>query len=156
MSSPDLRRVERLPQPWRDLITAATRAREHAYAPYSRFAVGAAVLTGAGCVFTGCNIENASLGLTVCAERVAIWKAVSEGERALQALAIVTDVGATPCGACRQVIAEFADDLDVLVANLTGDIWVFSQVELLRHSFPQESLRTLLGPVGGSADDSGR
>jgi len=152
----DLRRVERLPGPWRDVIAAATQARERAYAPYSRFAVGAAVLTAQGHVITGCNIENASLGLTVCAERVAIWKAVSQGETEFQALAVVTDVGATPCGACRQVMAEFAGDLDVLVANLTGDVWVLSQGDLLPHSFPQESLQTLLESVGGSADDSGR
>jgi cytidine deaminase len=152
----DLRRIERLPQLWRELIAAATQARDHAYAPYSRFAVGAAVLTAQGRVATGCNIENASLGLTVCAERVAIWKAVSQGETEFQALAVVSDVGATPCGACRQVMAEFANDLDVLVTNLTGDVWVLSHDELLRHSFPQESLQTLLRPGGGSADDSGR
>jgi len=154
--SPDLRRIERLPEPWRDLIAAAMQAREHAYAPYSRFAVGAAVLTEAGHIVTGCNVENASLGLTVCAERVAIWKAVSEGETDFRALAVVTDVGATPCGACRQVMTEFGTDLPVLVANLTGDVWVLSQEELLSHGFPHESLRTLLGLCGEAAEPLGQ
>jgi cytidine deaminase len=95
-------------------------------------------------VFTGCNIENASSGLTVCAERVALWKAVSEGERSFDALAVVTDVGATPCGACRQVLAEFVADIPVLVANLMGDVWVLSQAQLLPLDFPRQSLQILL------------
>ncbi len=154
MSSPegDLARVERLPEAWRELIEAAKGARERAYAPYSCFAVGAAVRTEGGRVFTGANIENASSGLTVCAERVALWKAVSEGERAFEALAVVTDVGATPCGACRQVLAEFATDIPVLVANLMGDVWVLSGAELLPHGFPRQSLRTRLH--GGESDES--
>ena len=89
-----------------DLITAATQARLNAVAPFSGFKVGAAIETAAGRVFSGCNIENASLGLTVCAERVALWKALSEGERTFTRIAVVTDAAppATPCGACRQLL----------------------------------------------------
>ena len=154
MSSPEgeVARVERLPDAWRELIEAAREARERAYAPYSRFAVGAAVRTRGGRVFSGANVENASSGLTVCAERVALWKAISEGERELEALAVVTDVGATPCGACRQVLAEFAIDIPVLVANLMGDVWVLSGAELLPYDFPRQSLRTRLH--GGVSDES--
>jgi len=146
MSNPEgeLARVERLPEAWRDLIEAAKEARERAYAPYSQFPVGAALRTKSGRVFTGVNIENASSGLTVCAERVALWKAISEGERAFDALAVVTDVGATPCGACRQVLAEFVADIPVLVANLMGDVWVLSQAQLLPLDFPRQSLQILL------------
>ena len=90
-----------------ELISQAAQAREHAYAPYSRYAVGAALLTRSGRVYTGCNVENASYSLTLCAERVALFKAVSEGEREFQAIAIVTSNGGSPCGACRQVLAEF-------------------------------------------------
>jgi len=146
MSNPEgeLARVERLPEAWRDLIEAAKEARERAYAPYSQFPVGAALRTKSGRVFTGVNIENASSGLTVCAERVALWKAVSEGERSFDALAVVTDVGATPCGACRQVLAEFVADIPVLVANLMGDVWVLSQAQLLPLDFPRQSLQILL------------
>lgn len=158
MSRPkaDVRRIERLPELWRALVTAATQARERAYAPYSRFAVGAALRTSTDRVFTGCNVENASSGLTVCAERVAIWKAVSEGETEFEALAVVTDVGVTPCGACRQVLAEFAGDMPVLVANLTGDVWVLSQADLLPDGFPRESLRTLLQSSWGCGEPSPR
>ena len=91
------------------LIEAARQAREKAYAPYSRFKVGAAVLTSDGKIYTGCNIENASYGMSNCAERTAIFKAVSEGETKLEALAVIGDTNTpiSPCGACRQVIAEF-------------------------------------------------
>lgn len=141
----ELARIERLPEAWRELIGAAKKARERAYAPYSQFPVGAALRTKDGRVFAGCNVENASSGLTVCAERVAMWRAIAEGERAFEALAVVTDVGATPCGACRQVLAEFATDIPVLVANLMGDVWVLSQAKLLPQDFPRQSLRALLG-----------
>jgi cytidine deaminase len=92
------------------LIEAARRAQQQAYAPYSGYAVGAAVRTPDGRLFTGCNIENASYGLSVCAERVALFRAVSEGARAIEAVAVVTQDGATPCGACRQVLMEFAPE----------------------------------------------
>ncbi len=91
------------------LLTRAKDARTRAYAPYSNYLVGAAVLTPSGKIFTGCNVENASYGLTVCAERNAIFKAISEGEREFVAIAVVTANGGSPCGACRQVIYEFMD-----------------------------------------------
>jgi cytidine deaminase len=104
------------------LVDAAARAREHAYAPYSGFRVGAAVLTNDGRVFAGCNVENASYGLCVCAERVAIFGAIAHGARAIAAVAVVTDAAqpAPPCGACRQVIAEFASDATIVLANGAG------------------------------------
>jgi cytidine deaminase len=98
-----------------ELLAAAREARRHAYAPYSGYAVGAAVYGEDGRIFAGANVENASYGLTVCAERVAILRAVSEGVRRIQAMVVVTRDGGTPCGACRQVLAEFADE----------DVWVW-------------------------------
>jgi cytidine deaminase len=92
----------------RALIEAARRAQPQAYAPYSGYAVGAAVRTADGRLFTGCNIENASYGLSICAERVAVFRAVADGARSIVAVAIVTRDGAPPCGACRQVLMEFA------------------------------------------------
>jgi cytidine deaminase len=121
-------------------VDAAADARQGAYAPYSQFAVGAAVRVASGRVYTGSNIENAASGLTVCAERVAIWKAVSSGERDLQALAVVTETGATPCGACRQVMAEFAEDLEVVIADTAGRAWRTSLAELLPHAFREANL----------------
>jgi cytidine deaminase len=106
------------------LITAARQARENAYAPFSNFRVGAAVRAKSGRIHTGCNVENATLGLTCCAERVAIFKAVSEGERGFDAIAVVTDVDrlTPPCGACRQIIWEFCGDVPVVLANLKGKV----------------------------------
>lgn len=98
------------PQQFRKLITAAKRAQRRAYAPYSKFRVGAALLTTTGEVFTGCNVENASYGLTICAERVAVTQAVRDGHRKFKAIAVVAPNAAlSPCGACRQVLAEFGD-----------------------------------------------
>ncbi|MGB0036580.1 MAG: cytidine deaminase [Candidatus Acidiferrales bacterium] len=107
---------------YESLISAAKQARENAHAPISNFRVGAALRAKSGRVFTGCNIENATLGLTCCAERVAIFKAVSEGERGFDAIAVVadTDTLTPPCGACRQVIWEFCGDVPVILANLKG------------------------------------
>jgi cytidine deaminase len=104
------------------LIAAAKQARENAHAPYSNFRVGAALRATSGVVYTGCNVENATYGLTVCAERVAIFKAISEGERGFEAIAIVADTDALtpPCGACRQIIWEFCGDVEVILANLKG------------------------------------
>ena len=104
-----------------DLIAAARKAREFAHAEYSHFKVGAALETADGTVITGCNIENATYGLTVCAERVAMFKALSEGHRQFRRIAIVADTAnpTPPCGACRQILWEFAGDLDVILANLT-------------------------------------
>lgn len=105
-----------------DLIQRATEARMKSVAPFSRFLVGAALRTKAGKVFTGCNVESASYGLTVCAERVAIWKALSEGERDFTDLAIVADTEqlTPPCGTCRQIIWEFAKHARIVLANLRG------------------------------------
>jgi cytidine deaminase len=100
-----------------ELIALAAQARERAYAPYSAYAVGAALLCSSGRVYTGCNVENAAYPMTMCAERVAAFKAVCCGERDFQAIAIVTSNGAAPCGACRQVLAEFGADVRVLMAT---------------------------------------
>jgi cytidine deaminase len=106
------------------LILAAKQARENAHAPFSDFRVGAAVRAKSGRIYTGCNVESASYGLTCCAERTAIFKAVSEGERGFEAIAVVTetDVLTPPCGACRQIIWEFCGDVPVVLANLKGKI----------------------------------
>jgi cytidine deaminase len=103
------------------LVAAARRAREHAVADFSHFKVGAALETDTGEIITGCNIENASYGLTICAERVAIFKALSEGQRAFTRIVVVADTPSPtpPCGACRQIIWEFCGDIDVIIANLT-------------------------------------
>ncbi|GAB4473338.1 MAG: cytidine deaminase [Anaerolineae bacterium] len=100
------------------LVEAARQARSRAYAPYSRYTVGAAVLTASGKIYTGCNIENAVYPATVCAERVAIWKAISEGERDLRAIAVATRNGGSPCGICRQVMNEFAPQMLVILADM--------------------------------------
>ena len=119
------------------LIAAARAAREHAYAPYSNFRVGAALRASSGRIFGGCNVENASYGLTVCAERVAIFKAVSEGERGFDAIAVVTDAEklTPPCGACRQLIWEFCGDVPVVLANLQGAVEVHQMRELFPRPF---------------------
>lgn len=122
---------------WRALLDAATQARQRAHAPYSRFAVGAALRAGSGRIYAGANVENASSGLTVCAERVAVWKAVSEGERRIEALAVITAPGATPCGACRQVLVEFEADLPILVADTGGRAWLTTLAALLPDAFPR-------------------
>ena len=103
------------------LVEHARRAREHAVADYSHFKVGAALETADGTIVTGCNVENATYGLTVCAERVAMFKALSEGHRSFTRVAVVADTGdpTPPCGACRQILWEFGGDLEVVLANLT-------------------------------------
>jgi cytidine deaminase len=103
------------------LVAAARKARDNAVADFSHFKVGAALETDAGEIITGCNIENASYGLTICAERVAIFKALSDGKRAFTRIAVVADTPSPtpPCGACRQIIWEFCGDIDVIIANLT-------------------------------------
>src|SRR3984957_7481944 len=120
-----------------DLIAAATLARVNAHAHYSNFRVGAAVRARSGRVFTGCNIENSTYGLTLCAERVAIFKALSEGEREFDALAVVADTDALtpPCGACRQIIWEFCGDADVVLANLKGRIEIHRMSALFPKPF---------------------
>ncbi len=104
-----------------ELVARALAAREHAYAPYSKYPVGAAVLATSGRIYTGCNVENASYGLCICAERVATVKAVSEGDTSFRAIAIATADGGMPCGACRQFLSEFCSaDLRVLILNSNG------------------------------------
>ncbi len=131
------------------LIELAVEARERAYAPYSNFTVGAALLTKAGKVYQGCNIENASYGLTVCAERNAFFKAVYEGEREFEALAVIGGPAgekmltscAGPCGACRQVIAEFCEaDFKIYLAKGDGEYLETSLSELLPLTFTKGSL----------------
>ena len=106
------------------MLAAARAARENAHAPYSEFKVGAALRAKSGKIYTGCNVENSTYGLTICAERVAIFKAISEGEpvRSFEAIAVVTDTEqlTPPCGACRQIIWEFCGDLDIIIGNLKG------------------------------------
>ncbi len=143
MNGYEISAVSALPAEWQALIAAAIQARERAYAPYSRFPVGAALLTASGKRFMGCNVENASTGLTVCAERVAVWKAVSESEREFRAIAVATEVGAMPCGACRQVLSEFAEDMPVLVADLQGHVWQTSLGVLLPAAFPRMGLQQM-------------
>ena len=115
------------------LLEAARAARERAYAPYSEFSVGAAVLAGSGRIYPGCNVENASYGLTLCAERVAISSAVAAGEREFAAIAIVTQgtAPASPCGACRQFLVEFNPEMAVVLENERGDRQSFTAGDLL-------------------------
>jgi cytidine deaminase len=124
------------------LIAAAKQARENAHAPYSNFRVGAALRSSSGRIFSGCNVENATYGLTVCAERVAIFKAISEGERGFSAIAVVTDTDALtpPCGACRQLIWEFCGDVAVTMANLGGQRETLQMRELFPRPFDDSNL----------------
>ena len=119
------------------LISAASRARENAHAPYSHFRVGAALRANSGRIFTGCNVENSSFGLTLCAERVAVFKALSEGERGFDAVAVVADTErlTPPCGACRQILWEFCRDAEVVLANLSGQIIMRRMSDLLPDAF---------------------
>lgn len=130
------------------LLRAALDVRRHAYAPYSKFAVGAALLTTSGEVVSGVNVENASYGMTICAERSAIVAAVSQGIREFTAIAVATPGGHAPCGACRQVLAEFAPDLLVLLVNVDRPDQAPRQLqlsELLPHGFQFSA------PGGGAA-----
>ena len=122
---------------FRPLIEAAQQARQNSVAPFSEFRVGAAVRTSNGKIYTGCNIESASYGLTVCAERVAIWKALSEGEKHLTELAVVADTETLtpPCGTCRQIIWEFAREATIVFANLNGKSELFHIKDLLPSAF---------------------
>lgn len=124
------------------LITAAQQARENAHAPYSNFRVGAALRSTSGRIFGGCNVENATYGLTMCAERVAIFKAISEGERGFSAIAVVTDTDTLtpPCGACRQLIWEFCGDIPVTLANLAGQTETLQMQELFPKPFDDSNL----------------
>lgn len=125
------------------LIEAAKQARMQSVAPFSSFLVGAAVKTESGKFYTGCNIESASYGLTVCAERVAIWKALSDGERKFTELAVVADTETLtpPCGTCRQIIWEFARGATIVFANLNGQSETFHIADLLPRAFDARFLK---------------
>jgi cytidine deaminase len=120
-----------------NLIAVASKAREHAHAPYSHFRVGAALRANSGRIFTGCNIENSTFGLTLCAERVAVFKALSEGERGFNAVAVIADTErlTPPCGACRQILWEFCRDAEVILANLSGQMTVRRMSDLFPDAF---------------------
>jgi cytidine deaminase len=123
------------------LVDTAIDARATAYAPYSHYPVGAALLTDAGDVFTGCNVENATFGATICAERTAVVKAVSEGQRSFRAIAVATRNGGTPCGICRQVLYEFGPDIWVITVDAAGQVIAECTVsDLLPAAFGPEKL----------------
>ena len=124
------------------LIAAARQARDNAHAPYSDFRVGAALRADSGRIYSGCNVENATYGLTMCAERVAIFKAISEGERSFSAIAVVTDTETLtpPCGACRQLLWEFCGDIPVTMANLRGKSEVLQMRDLFPKPFDESNL----------------
>ena len=126
-----------------ELVDAAKNARDNAYAPYSNFKVGAAVETDSGDIYIGCNVESASYGLTVCAERVAIWKGISRGEKKFCRIAVVvdTEVLTPPCGVCRQIIWEFCGDVPVVLANLHGKTETIMMGELLPRAFDSKFLK---------------
>lgn len=127
----------------RQLMRAARRARRRALAPFSRFQVGAAVETRAGKIYSGCNVESATYGLTVCAERVALFTAVAAGERKFRRLAVVANTNrlTPPCGACRQVIWELCGDVEILLANLKGKVRVVRSRHLLPEPFDASLLQ---------------
>ena len=133
---------EKRPLPWSRLLDAARRARSRAYAPYSQFAVGAALLAEDGTIFVGTNVENASFGLTICAERSAVVSAVAAGQRKFRALALVAGRGepATPCGACRQVLHEFSPNLPIRLASADGQVRDVRLSELLPMGFAHKDL----------------
>jgi len=125
------------------LIDLANTARQRAYAPYSNYPVGAALRTKTGRIFTGVNVENAAYPQTMCAERVAVFKAVSEGEKEFEVISVVTDNGGSPCGGCRQVLAEFGLDTIVLMADRNGKLIKETTVrELLPEAFMPEHLKS--------------
>ena len=132
---------------YKELISAAALAQKLAYAPYSDFQVGAALATKTGQIFTGCNVENVSLGLTICAERSAIATAVANGIRDFVAIAVVTSgkKPAIPCGACRQVLAEFAPNIKVVSATIDGEVQELDLAELL--PFPSQGILEKSGDV---------
>jgi cytidine deaminase len=122
---------------YKQLIGLANEARRHAYAPYSNYTVGAALRTKTGRVYAGVNVENAAYPTGICAERVAVFKAVSEGERDFEVIAVVTDNGGSPCGACRQVLSEFGLDTVVLIADGDGKL---SKETTVRNLLPEAFL----------------
>jgi cytidine deaminase len=130
---------------YRTLAKRALVARTFSYSPYSRFRVGAALLSKSGKVFTGCNVESSSYGLTICAERTALFKAVSEGHKKFKAIAIASDENGftSPCGACRQVIFDLAGNIDIILTKKNGETRVIKMDELLPHAFSKKNLKSL-------------
>ncbi len=131
-----------LDRQWLQMMELAQQARRRAHAPFSRFQVGAVAAASNGKLYTGCNVENASYGLTVCAERVAIWKAISEGDSQFTRLAVAADTPTLtpPCGACRQIIWEFCGDIPILMTNLENQWEILSCRELLPRAFDAKFL----------------
>ena len=127
----------------KELVEAATRVRENAYAPFSEFKVGAALETDDGQIIVGSNVESASYGLTVCAERVAVWNAISQGKRKITRIAVVADTEdlTPPCGVCRQIIWEFGGDIPVVLANLMGKTETVQMKDLLPRAFDTKFLK---------------
>ena len=127
---------------YKRLVKDAIAAKKRAYAPYSRFRVGAALLSTSGRIYAGCNVEISTYALTICAERTAIFKAISEGDRNFKAIAVVSDdPGYTPpCGACRQVLMDLAGNIDFLMINGKGDVKLLKMKKLLPHAFGQKNL----------------
>ena len=127
---------------YKTLVKKAQQAKKNSYSPYSNFRVGAALLTNSGKVFTGCNIENSSFSLTICAERTALFKAISEGTRKFKATAITSEAEGfiPPCGACRQVMLDLANDIDVILTNSKGKMKVMKASSLLPKPFTNKFL----------------
>lgn len=127
----------------KELIEAAAAVRENAYAPFSEFKVGSALETEDGEIIVGSNVESASYGLTVCAERVAVWNAISQGKRKIRRIAVVADTEdlTPPCGVCRQIIWEFGGDIPVIFANLKGDVETVQMRDLLPRAFDTKFLK---------------
>lgn len=127
---------------YRRLVDSAKRAQKYSYSPYSSMKVGAAILTNDGDIYTGCNIENSSFGLTICAERTAIFKAISEGKRKFRAIAIYSEGSSPiqPCGACRQVLNDLAGDIDIVLTNKNNPIIIMRLSILFPFPFENKSL----------------
>ncbi len=127
----------------KELVKAATAVRENAYAPFSEFRVGSALVTDDGQIIVGSNVESASYGLTVCAERVAVWNAISQGKRKIIKIAVVADTETLtpPCGVCRQIIWEFGGDIPVVLANLHGKTETVQMKDLLPRAFDTKFLK---------------
>jgi cytidine deaminase len=126
---------------FKKLLSQALQVRENAYAPYSKYAVGAALISSSGEVFTGANVENAAYSMTMCAERSAIFNAASKGVREIIAIVVVTEDGGVSCGACRQAISEFGKDVELIFATSRGEVVLETTIsELLPHSFGQDNL----------------
>jgi cytidine deaminase len=139
---------------WERLAEAALEVRDNAYAPYSKFPVGAALLCDDGTIVRGCNMENAAIGDTICAERTAIGQAISEGHRSFRALAVATDLTppGAPCGSCRQVLSEFCEKLPILLVNPNGERTLVALTDLLPHSFNRAAAGDRLGASPNQSD----